>query len=86
MTKEYWFFDLGEKIDDESEGKERFVLRLKLFILWLAFRPDTNMAIISHSHVFIGMQNSYGIHNADMVKMNNKDLLSIINGLMEFKG
>ena len=85
MTKEYWFFDLGEKIDDESEGKERFVLRLKLFILWLAFRPDTNMAIISHSHVFINMQDSMGIYNADMVRLNNEELLDRIASLFHNK-
>ena len=87
MTKEYWWYDSGkEKDDDEDEGYERFQLRLCLFALWITFRPEKYILIVSHSHVFIGMQNSYGIHNADMVKMNNKDLLSIINNLMEFKG
>ena len=75
MTKEYWWFNLGEKIDDESEGFDNFNLRLQLFILWLIFRPDENILIISHSHVFIEMQDSIGIYNADMVRMNNKDLL-----------
>ena len=82
MTKEYWWFDLGQKKEDESEGKDRFCLRLKLFILWLAFRPDENMLIISHSHVFINMQDSYGIYNADMVRMNNKDLMDKITSLL----
>ena len=86
MTKEFWWFDLGKKKDDESEGKERFTLRLKLFALWLAFRPEENILIISHSHVFINMQDSYGIYNADMVRMNNKDLLDNIQSLIEFKG
>ena len=86
MTKEFWWFDLGKKKDDESEGKERFTLRLKLFALWLAFRPEENILIISHSHVFVNMQDSYGIDNADMVRMNNKDLLDNIQSLIEFKG
>ena len=86
MTKEYWWFDLGKKKDDESEGKERFTLRLKLFALWLSFRPEENILIISHSHVFVNMQDSYGIYNADMVRMNNKDLLDNIQSLIEFKG
>ena len=86
MTKEYWWFDLGKKKDDESEGKERFTLRLKLFALWLAFRPEENILIISHSHVFVNMQDSFGIYNADMVRMNNKDLLDNIQSLIEFKG
>ena len=85
MTKEFWWFDLGKKKDDESEGKERFTLRLKLFALWLAFRPEENILIISHSHVFVNMQDSYGIYNADMVRMNNKDLLDNIQSLIEFK-
>ena len=81
MTKEYWWFDLGKKIKDESEGYDKFQLRIKLFILWLAFRNDENMLIISHSHVFVNMQNSFGIHNADMVRLNNKDLLEHIISL-----
>ena len=86
MTKEYWWFDLGEKKEDESEGYELFQLRIKLFILWLAFRKDENMLIISHSHVFVNMQNSMGIHNADMVRLNNKDLLEHIISLFPKKG
>ena len=81
MTKEYWWFDLGKKKEDESEGYDLFQLRIKLFILWLAFRNDENMLIISHSHVFVNMQNSNGIHNADMVRLNNKDLLEHIISL-----
>lgn len=81
MTKEYWWFDLGKKIKDESEGYDKFQLRIKLFILWLAFRNDENMLIISHSHVFVNMQNSFGIQNADMVRLNNKDLLEHIISL-----
>jgi broad specificity phosphatase PhoE len=85
MTKEYWWFDLGKKIKDESEGYERFKLRLGLFILWLAFRPDKNILIISHSNVFVYMQNSEGIRNADMIKLNNKDLLDNIIDLFPKK-
>ena len=81
MTKEYWWFDLGKKIKDESEGYDKFQLRIKLFILWLAFRNDENMLIISHSHVFVNMQKSFGIHNADMVRLNNNDLLEHIISL-----
>ena len=86
MTKEYWWFDLGQKKDDEAEGKERFTLRLKLFALWLAFRPEENILIISHSHVFVNMQDSVGIYNADMVRMNNRDLFTIIKNLLEYNG
>ncbi len=75
MTKEYWWFDLGEQKKDELESLLKFRLRLALFILWLIFRKDKNMLIISHSHVFANMQNK-GIYNADMVKMSNKVLLN----------
>lgn len=81
ITKEYWWFDFGELKTNESEGKLRFHLRLKLFILWLIFRPEKNMIIISHSHVFSALQNK-GIRNADFVKMNNKVLLEKINELL----
>ena len=78
MTKEYWWFDLGKKKKDELEEYEQFKLRLGLFTLWLTFRPDKNMLIISHSNVFKYMQNSKEIRNAEMIKLNNDDLLDNI--------
>ena len=74
MTKEYWWFDLGNDKKDELEDGKRFNLRLQIFILWLVFRPEQNMLIISHSHVFHSLQD-YGIYNADLAKMDNKILL-----------
>ena len=74
MTKEYWWFDFGEEKKDELESNLKFGLRLTLFILWLIFRKDKNMLVISHSNVFANLQDT-GIYNADMVKMNNKILL-----------
>ena len=74
MTKEYWWFDLGKEKEKEIEGQMRFNLRLRLFILWLIFRPEKNILIISHSHVFHALQDN-GIYNADLMKMNNTTLL-----------
>ena len=86
MTKEFWWYDSGkEDKNDEYEGRYRFSLRLSLFALWLAFRPEKNILIVSHSHVFIDMQDEEGIHNADMVKMYNKYLLDKIMSLFEIK-
>ena len=83
MTKQYWWNDTGEKNDDESEDMDLFILRLQLFILWITFRHDENILIISHSNVFVNMQDSYGIYNADMKLLEKKDLqeriLSLIN-------
>ena len=83
MTKEYWWFDLGQDIEGKSEGYERFLIRLYIFILWLIFRPDNNILIISHSHVFIEIQESMGIYNADIVKLNNEDLLNRVTSLLK---
>ena len=84
MTKDYWWHDTGEKKDDESEEDELFSLRLKLFILWIAFRPDENILIISHSNVFVEMQDSYGIYNAEMKQLEKKDLQNRIISLFKF--
>ena len=84
MTKEFWWFDKGENIDSESEGGEEFSLRLKLFLLWISFRPDKNILIISHSHVFIEIQESYGIYNADMVLLDKKDLFNMIISFFDY--
>ena len=82
MTKEYWWYDLGENIKNESEG-EKFTLRLRIFALWLAFTNEKFILIISHSHVFINMQDEEGIDNADMVKMYNKYIFDNIMALMK---
>ena len=82
MTKEFWWFDLGENKENEREGHTRFNLRLRLFILWLIFRPEKNILIISHSHVFHALQDN-GIYNADLIKMNNTILLVKILKLFE---
>ena len=84
MTKEYWWFNKGENIDSESEDDEEFSLRLKLFLLWITFRPDKNILIISHSHVFIEIQESYGIYNADMVLLDKKDLFDMIISFFDY--
>ena len=84
MTKEYWWFGKGENIDSESEDDEEFSLRLKLFLLWISFRPDKNILIISHSHVFIEIQESYGIYNADMVLLDKKDIFDMIISFFDY--
>ena len=82
ITKEYWWYDLGQlNNQNELEGHQRFHLRLRLFILWLIFRVEKNMIIISHSHVFSALQN-HAIRNADFVKMNNKILFEKILELL----
>ena len=49
------------------------------------FRPDKNILIISHSHDFIEIQESMGIYNADIVKLNNEDLLDRVTSLLKTK-
>ena len=84
MTKKYWWFDQGENIGSESKGGEGFSLRLILFLLWIRFRPDKNILIISHSHVFIEMQELYGIYNADMVLVDKKHFFYMIISFFDY--
>ena len=81
MTKEYWWYDDGKNKENENEGSLRFQIRLRLFILWLIFRPENNILIISHSHVFNGLQDK-GIVNADLAKMDNNVLYTKIEELL----
>jgi broad specificity phosphatase PhoE len=80
MTKEFWWFDLGEQKDGEYENDLLFGSRLRIFMLWLFFRPEKNILIISHSHVFAELQD-YGIYNADLAKMDNHILSKKIQEL-----
>lgn len=74
MTKEFWWYDFGKNKKDELEGYFRFGIRLRIFILWLIFRPEKNILIVSHSHVHLNLQNK-GIINAGLAKMDNRILL-----------
>lgn len=73
MTKEFWWNDFGKNKGDELETQLFFNIRLRIFVLWLIFRPEKNILIISHSHVFVALQNK-GIYNADLARMNNQIL------------
>ena len=48
------------------------------------FQKGKNILIISHSNVFINMQDSEGIYNGYMVKMDNKDLFRKIMRLFKY--
>jgi broad specificity phosphatase PhoE len=84
MTKEYWWFDLGLQKENELESRLNFNLRLRLFILWIIFRDEKNILIISHSHVFCALQDK-GIYNADIQKLENKILLKKIFEMINYK-
>lgn len=73
MTKEFWWNDFGKNKGNELETQLFFNIRLRIFVLWLIFRPEKNILIISHSHVFVALQNK-GIYNADLARMNNQIL------------
>ena len=75
MTKEFWWYDFGKNKRNELEGNFKFGIRLRLFILWLIFRPEKNFLIVSHSHVHMHLQDK-GIINAGLAKMDNRILLN----------
>ena len=81
ITKEFWWFDDGKDKENEYEG-ETFSLRLKLFILWVCFRKENNILIISHSHVHYQIQGK-GIYNADFKELNKEYLFNYCKGLFE---
>ena len=74
ITKEFWWFDDGKDKENEYEG-DNFPLRLQLFILWVCFRKENNILIISHSHVHSQIQGK-GIYNADFKQLDNEYLFN----------
>ena len=81
ITKEFWWFDDGKDKENEYEG-DNFPLRLQLFILWVCFRKENNILIISHSHVHSQIQGK-GIYNADFKELNKEYLFNYCKGLFE---
>ena len=82
MTKEYWWFNLGKNKNNELEGELEFSIRLRILILWIIFRPEKNILIISHSHVHCNLQDR-GIINAGMAKMDTNILFEKLIELIE---
>ena len=81
ITKEFWWFDDGKDKENEYEG-DNFSLRLKLFILWVCFRKENNILIISHSHVHAQIQGK-GIYNADFKELNKEYLFNFCKRLFK---
>ena len=74
-------FDDGKDKENEYEG-DNFSLRLKLFILWVCFRKENNILIISHSHVHSQIQGK-GIYNADFKQLDNEYLFKFCKRLFK---
>lgn len=72
MTKTHWWTDDDTEIH-ESELKITFHWRLSVFLLWLLFRKENEICIISHSKVSKNITNS-GIKNGKMKDISQSTL------------
>lgn len=78
ISKNMWWFDTEEEelkgiYQHEAENLELFKLRVVLFLLWIVFRKEKNILIISHSKVFKAIMKKK-IANADVVLL-DKDII-----------
>lgn len=73
MTKNYWWTDKDDNSSEDVENIELFRLRIRLFLLWAAFKKENSICIISHSKV-IKFINKNKISTGNIVKIQNSIL------------
>jgi broad specificity phosphatase PhoE len=73
ITKNIWWSDNDENNNEESENKEMFNTRIIIFLLWIIFRKEQNICIISHSKV-IKFISHIKIKNANFILLNKQDI------------
>ena len=74
ITKNNWWSDTDEIKIEEVENKEMFNTRIMLFLLWIVFRKEQNICIISHSKV-IKFISHMKVKNAKCILLNQQDIL-----------
>ena len=88
ITKEFWWFDLDCDIDNNNinnsyepfENGNLFFLRILIFLLWMTFRKENDILILSHSKIYRFI-NIKKIKNGNINMLDNK---TIVNYLINF--
>lgn len=82
ITKNIWWSDNDENNNEESENKEMFNTRIIIFLLWIIFRKEQNICIISHSKV-IKFISHIKIKNANFILLNKQDIYTCCSDFLK---
>jgi hypothetical protein len=90
ITKEFWWFDLDYNNDNNNNNENNnyepfengnlFFLRILIFLLWMTFRKENEILLLSHSKIYRFI-NIKKIKNGNINMLDNK---TIVNYLINF--
>ena len=76
ITKEFWWVDSGNfEENPEPEIRKLFKMRIRIFLLWIIFRFEKNILLISHSKVNRILNNNVKVKNSQMIQLKFENLL-----------
>ena len=76
ITKEFWWVDSGNfEENPEPEIRKLFKMRIRIFLLWIIFRFEKNILLISHSKVNRLLNNNVKVKNSQMIQLKFENLL-----------
>ena len=76
ITKEFWWVDSGNfEEKPEPEKRKLFKMRIRIFLLWIIFRFEKNILLISHSKVNRILNNNVKVKNSQMIQLKFENLL-----------
>ena len=76
ITKEFWWVDSGNfEENPEPEIRKLFKMRIRIFLLWIIFRFEKNILLISHSKVNRLLNNNVKVKNSQIIQLKFENLL-----------
>ena len=76
ITKEFWWVDSGNfEENPQPEIRKLFKMRIRIFLLWIIFRFEKNILLISHSKVNRILNNNVKVKNSQMIQLKFENLL-----------
>jgi len=76
ITKEFWWIDSGKNEEKpEPELRKLFKIRVRIFLLWIIFRYEKSILLISHSKVNRLFNNNEKVKNSEIIKLKFENLL-----------
>ena len=88
ITKDFWWIDSGKfEENPEPELRKLFKIRIRIFLLWIIFRFEKNILLISHSKVNRILNNNVKVKNSQMIQLKFENLLkNYFKKELEFNG
>ena len=77
ITKDFWWIDSGKFVENpEPELRKLFKIRIRIFLLWIIFRFEKNILLISHSKVNRLLNNKEKVKNSEIIELKYENIFN----------